>query len=72
MLVVDRITPGPTPAPATTGERLHRRVAIVQQSEVVAATVQVAGRGRGLQIPGRVDLGVDEWVDIDGAAVGVQ
>ncbi len=72
MLVVDRVTPVPTPLPAMPGEGPHHHVTVADHPLIGAGAVQIRPRGGGLQVTGGRDVRVDQRVDVDRTAVGVQ
>src|SRR3954468_463092 len=72
VLIVLRAAPVAAPPPAAVDEGAHRGVAGVQHPRVGAVAVEIGARGLGFYVSVAVDVGVDERVDVDCPAVGVQ
>ena len=72
VLIVDGGSPVATPPPTTIGEDADGWVAVVQESRVSAAAVQVwrGVRPVGMR-PSSVDVRVEKRVEVDSPAVGV-
>ncbi len=71
MLVVDGSRPVATPPPATICEDVHGWVAVVKESRVGAAAVQVGRRGLRLECAAGVDARVEKRIEVANPTVGV-
>ena len=71
VLIVLRCSPVTAPAPTTIGEYADGRVAVVQESRVIAAAVQIWRGVPGLEYARAVDVRIEKRVEVDGSTVGV-